>query len=88
MIKCNNCGYENNDGSQVCLNCRATLTRANRFPSTSEYYIRTSQKAAAAAERHVRNDIKKILIVFVIIALVFVIGVKYISTRLSLTIDF
>ena len=75
MIKCKKCGYENNDGSRVCLNCRENLDNVERSISESEIYIQTNQAAIAAADDRVKKVNKTTLIVIISLIAAFILGV-------------
>lgn len=74
MIKCKNCGYENNDGSQICLNCREQLNQGLKQTSNAERYISTNQEAFSEIERSGRKIGKTTAIVFVVILIATVLG--------------
>lgn len=75
MIKCKNCGYENNDGSQICLNCRERLDQSLKQTSNAEKYISANQEAFSEIERTARKTGKTTAIVFVVILIAAILGV-------------
>lgn len=74
MIKCKNCGYENNNGSQICLHCREKLTGV-ASSSNAETYIRIQQEAISQQEATAKKVGNRTLIVMVSVLALFVIGV-------------
>lgn len=75
MVKCKKCGYENNDGSQVCLNCRENLDEEEKATSDSELYIKTNQAAVAAVNEQVKKVSKATLFVVLSLIVAFVLGI-------------
>ena len=75
MVKCNSCGFENNDGSQICLNCRQRLDQSVKQASNAEAYIQADQKAISDIEKMVRKNGKTAVTVFVVILVAAVLGV-------------
>lgn len=75
MVRCKKCGYENNDGSRVCLNCREELDEVERSISESEKYIQTNQTAITVAEEQAKKVSKTTLLVVLSLIAVFILGV-------------
>lgn len=75
MIKCKKCGYENNDGSQICLNCRERLDQSLKQDSNAEKYIAANQAAYSEFEKTVRKNGKTAVTVFLVVLVAAVLGV-------------
>lgn len=83
MIRCEKCSYDNNDGSQICLNCGERLAKQNKSLSESEQYIYAHQNANECDEQAVRKVVgKTMLAIFGAVVLIIAIGylVNYINT--------
>lgn len=74
MIKCKNCGYENNDGSHICLNCREQLSDVTSS-SDAEKYIRINQEAIERTEASVRKANKTTAVVIVSVIVILILGI-------------
>ena len=75
MLRCKRCGYENNDGSHICLNCRENLDDVERSASESELYIQMNQAAIKEADERVKRINKTTLIVILSLVAAGILGV-------------
>ena len=73
MIKCNNCGYENNDGSTVCLNCRKVLE------TTGDSFSPKVQHTSTAKDLYTSNTSKKPIAILITVLIIIVGAVIYFS---------
>lgn len=88
MIKCNKCGYENNDGSQICLNCREHLDKAEKTISDSEAYIETNREALSNVDKEAQKVGRTTIVVIVAILAAVILGVViYFSNLYKPVID-
>lgn len=88
MIRCDKCGFENNDGSQFCLNCHEQLTADNRPLSNSERYIYINQEAIASVQEKTQKTRKTALTICVVFVLVLVVAfVIYLTNLYTPVID-
>ncbi len=72
MIQCPRCKYENNDGSQYCLNCRLSLPRTTAL-SDYQKTMRTYQAQEAEKSEQTKRSMRIVLAVIAIMVLIIVI---------------
>lgn len=70
MNKCTLCGYENNDGADYCLNCKARLKQSNTL-SDYDVYMNNQKKTELARAKIKRKTIQ----VAIAIVTVVVVGI-------------
>ncbi len=80
MIVCDKCGYANNDGSKICLNCKGNIDSVSRQEKTeSELYIRQREDVRKFEE----NRRKKVWAVMGCIAVIVAVCSGFWFTRVA-----
>ncbi|MBR3870549.1 MAG: zinc ribbon domain-containing protein [Clostridia bacterium] len=73
MIECKKCGYENSDGSRICLNCREILEEEKTV--SDSVCIKTNQTFVAEEDKQEKQQRKNTLIIVVSLIAVFIFAV-------------
>lgn len=87
MVKCNKCGYENNDGSRVCLNCREILENAEGPISDPMQYGNTNRDAMAEVDEQRKKGSKNGWIIGLLLAAFIIGGIVFFVNRQRPVID-
>ena len=74
MIQCKKCGYQNNDGSTKCINCKSELGYIYKSNSVTEY-LDERNMVAESDEENVKIIYRRIIIIGAVLFLsIFIIG--------------